>query len=281
MKPVNILCLLSDFGTNNRFTGIMKGVACTIDPQMKIYDITHDIEPYNIIEAAYLLADTIKYWPEGTVFSAVVDPGVGSHRKPVGIHTKNNRYIICPDNGLLTVVRDEVGIREIRDIIAGMNSLPGITKSSTFDGRDVFVYNAARLAAGKINFRDLGLLRKEPLLRFELPEPRAEVNQITGAITYVEKPFGNLSTNIKATLLNDRNWLHGKSYHVILNTGRKILMDEKIKYVKTFSDVKPGALLIYIDSEQRVGIARNKAPVKKDFRFDPNAKLTIVIKKEK
>ncbi len=278
MKSKFILCLLSDFGTGNRFTGIMKGVACSIDPELKIFDISHEIEPYNITAAAYLLSDTIKYWPEGSVFAVVIDPGVGSDRRPVGILTKNNRYIICPDNGLTTVVEDEIQITEVRAINTELNILPGIIKSATFDGRDVFVYNAARLAAGKIEFHQLGFLKKEPLLRLDLPKPDIEGNRISGSVTYIEKPFGNLATNIKAELFVHMKWSTGKLLHVKLIIGENILLDERIIYVKTFSDVGRGDLLIYIDSEQRIGIARNTAPVDKEGLLNSYAgKLTVSI----
>ena len=127
----NTLCLITDFGVNNRFAGIVKGVAYGIDPRLKIFDITHEIEPFNIKEAAYILSDTSKYWPGGTVFCVIIDPGVGSSRKSVAVITKKDQFIICPDNGLLTIVQKEIGIKEIRLIDASLLRLPGNQVSST------------------------------------------------------------------------------------------------------------------------------------------------------
>lgn len=259
MGNPHVLCLLSDFGLNNRFTGIMKGVACNTDPSLKIYDISHEVTPFNIVEAAYILGDTIPFWPEGTVFCAVIDPGVGTGRRAVGILTESGQYIICPDNGMLTIVQNELGIKAVRAIKGVGTVLPGVKKSQTFDGRDVFVYNAARLASGRLDFRDIGYLSKDPLVRLNLPQPVLENNAISGQLTYIEKPFGNICTNIRSRLIDDAGLKTGENYNVIITSGKKRIWERAIPFSSTFSDVDPGEFLMYIDSSQRLGIARNMA----------------------
>ena len=132
-----ILVLMSDFGLSERFVASMKGVVVSVDENIKIYDLTHSIEPYNIWEASQTLAGTIKFWPEGTVFVSVVDPGVGTDRKSVVLKTNSGHFIVTPDNGTLTFVVDQYGIAGLRKIDESINRLPGSEDSHTFHGRDV------------------------------------------------------------------------------------------------------------------------------------------------
>ena len=143
------LVLASDFGTTERFVASMKGVALSVDPYLQIHDLTHHIEPFNIWQASYMLAGTIDYWPEGTVFVSVVDPGVGTERRSVVAKTGTGQYVVTPDNGSLTLVADKQGILEIRQIDETINRRPGSESSHTFHGRDVYAYTGARLAAAR------------------------------------------------------------------------------------------------------------------------------------
>src|SRR5699024_8482883 len=108
--------LQTDFGRSDGAVSAMYGVALTVDPSLKIFDITHDIPPYNIWEASYRLYQTITYWPEGTVFISVVDPGVGTSRRSVVVKTVDHQYIVTPDNGTLTHIKNDIGIKEARVI---------------------------------------------------------------------------------------------------------------------------------------------------------------------
>jgi S-adenosylmethionine hydrolase len=143
----------------------MKGVAMSVSPDLKLFDLTHEIPAYNIWEAAYRLQQTVPYWPAGTVFVSVVDPGVGSARKSVVLKTKSGYFIVTPDNGTLTLIAQSQGIEAIREIDETKNRRPGSGESYTFHGRDVYAYTAARLAAGVISFEMLARYCLQKLLQ--------------------------------------------------------------------------------------------------------------------
>ena len=166
------LVLLSDFGLTERFVASMKGVALSIDPQLQVHDLTHQIEPFNIWQASYMLAGTIDYWPKGTVFVSVVDPGVGTDRRSVVAKTSSGHYVVTPDNGSLTLVADSQGIAEVRQIDEGVNRRPGSEDSHTFHGRDVYSYTGARLAAAIIDFEAVGPLLESDIVRLSYQKPK-------------------------------------------------------------------------------------------------------------
>jgi S-adenosylmethionine hydrolase len=258
MKPNNIVCLLTDFGISDRFTGIMKGVACSVDAGIKIYDISHEIPPYNIREASWLLSETLPSWPEGTSFVTVVDPGVGSGRKALAAKTRSGHYVFCPDNGILSLVEKNAGIEEVRLIDTHKNRLPGTSGSETFHGRDIFIYNAARVASGKISFESLGFLYTGILVSLDFPNARVTGQKIAGAITRIEEPFGNLCTNILSDEVFGNGWKSGDKVKVTIYSGKKPAWSGVSIIEKTFSSVPAGATVIYPDSSGRIGIARNR-----------------------
>ena len=151
-----IIVFQTDFGLKDGAVSAMKGVAMGVDTNLKLYDLTHEIPAYNIWEAAYRLEQTVQYWPAGTVFVSVVDPGVGTNRKSVVLKTKSGHFIVTPDNGTLTLVSESLGIESLREIDEAVNRRKNSEKSYTFHGRDVYAYTAARLASGKITYEQVG-----------------------------------------------------------------------------------------------------------------------------
>ena len=151
-----LLVFQSDFGNSDGAVSAMHGVANSVQRGIPIFEITHQIPQYNIWEASYRLLQTIGYWPKGTVFVSIVDPGVGSDRRGVVAKTGMNHYIITPDNGTLTHVKQFIGITEVREIDESINRLPNSGESHTFHGRDIFAYTGARLASGVIKFEEIG-----------------------------------------------------------------------------------------------------------------------------
>src|SRR6202158_1983593 len=135
-----IVVFQSDFGLKDGAVSAMKGVAMGVSTDLKLFDLTHEIPAYNIWEAAYRLEQTVSYWPAGTVFVSVVDPGVGTNRKSVVLKTNSGQFIVTPDNGTLTIVAQSLGIAAIREIDETKNRRPGSEKSYTFHGRDVYAY---------------------------------------------------------------------------------------------------------------------------------------------
>src|SRR5688500_8195442 len=152
----SVLVLQSDFGVLDGAVASMKGVAVGVSPDIHIYDLTHQIEPYNIWQGALRLAQTAEYWPAGTVFVSVVDPGVGTERKSIVLRTRSGHYFVTPDNGTLTLIAQSLGIESVREINEELNRRKNSKASYTFHGRDVYAYTGARLAAGIISFEEVG-----------------------------------------------------------------------------------------------------------------------------
>src|SRR6187200_46381 len=146
-----VLVFQTDFGLKDGAVSAMKGVAMSVSADLKIFDLTHEIPAYNIWEAAYRLEQTVPYWPAGTVFVSVVDPGVGTTRRSVVLKTKSGHFIVTPDNGTLTLTAQSLGVDTLREIDEAINRRKGSEKSYTFHGRDVYAYTAARLASGTIS----------------------------------------------------------------------------------------------------------------------------------
>ena len=165
------LVLQSDFGVKDVAVASMKGVAVGVSRDLDIYDLTHEIPAFNIWEASLRLAEVADYWPKGTVFVSVVDPGVGTERKSVVLKTRAGHFYVTPDNGSLTAVAKKYGIAAVREIDEAVNRLADSEKSYTFHGRDVYAYTGARLAAGVISFKEVG--RKLPREVIRIPYQEA------------------------------------------------------------------------------------------------------------
>src|SRR5215467_4136181 len=177
-----IVVFQTDFGLKDGAVSAMKGVAMGVSQDLKLFDLTHEIPAYNIWEAAYRLQQTAQYWPAGTVFVSVVDPGVGSTRKSVVLKTKSGYFIVTPDNGTLTLVAQSLGIAELREIDEKVNRRKGSEGSYTFHGRDVYAYTAARLAAGVISFEQVGPLLPAEVVNIPFQKAKLEGNRIKGTI---------------------------------------------------------------------------------------------------
>jgi hypothetical protein len=197
LHPSGLITLLTDFGDRDSFVASMKGVILTIHPDARIVDLSHQITPHQIEEAGYVLHSCYRSFPDGTIHVAVVDPGVGSSRRPLLVAT-SRCYFIAPDNGLLTrVLRDErhVEIRQIEQAPYRLQS-----EGATFDGRDLFAPAAAWLASGR-SFASFGRLVDDPV-RLQLDEPVWRDRELLGRIVSVDR-FGNLISNITAKHLDD------------------------------------------------------------------------------
>ena len=211
----NFLVLQTDFGTGDGAVSAMYGVALSVDPSVRVFDLTHEIPQYNIWEGAYRLYQTISYWPEGTVFVSVVDPGVGSERRSIVAKTETNQYIVTPDNGTLTQIKKHIGIVEARIIDENVNRLPKSGESYTFHGRDVYAFTGARLTSGIIPFEQVGP-EVEVCSIIELPLTEACLDKriITGNIDILDIRFGNLWTNIDRELFKQLEIEYGDSFEV-------------------------------------------------------------------
>ena len=162
------LVIQTDFGTKDGAVAAMKGVAVSVSPTLAIYDLSHENTPFDVWEAAYRLKQTAEFWPAGTVFVSVVDPGVGTARKSVVLQTKTGHFFVSPDNGTLTLVAAELGIAAVREIDETKHRRKGSENSYTFHGRDVYAYTGAQLAAGVSRFEDIGPLLAPKVVELKL-----------------------------------------------------------------------------------------------------------------
>ena len=256
MKPI---VFQTDFGLVDGAVSAMYGVAYCVDPNLRIHNLTHDITPYNIWEASYRLIQTINYWPEGTVFVSVVDPGVGSDRKSVVVKTRSGQYIVTPDNGTLTHILRLDGIEAAREIDEERNRLPRSGESYTFHGRDVYAYTGARLASGVIDFEGVGpLLAMEDLVRLPVVEPYLEDNTACGTIDVLDVRFGSLWTNIPRTLFLETGIRYGDRVIITIENDTRCVYRNIILFARSFADVNVGEALSYVNSLDCVAVAINQ-----------------------
>ncbi len=253
-----ILVLQSDFGLLDGAVASMKGVAVGVSRDIHIYDLTHQIEPYNIWQGALRLAQTAEYWPVGSVFVSVVDPGVGTERKSIVLRTKSGHFFVTPDNGTLTFVAPRLGIDAVREIDEAVNRRKNSEKSFTFHGRDVYAYTAARLAAGVITFEQVG--RELPARVVTIPHeaPRFEDGVVYGNIQTDDGNYGNLWTNVDRATFARLGAVHGDTVRVtILRLDREVLRLD-VPFVATFGAVEVGKPLLYLNSLDSVSLAINQ-----------------------
>jgi S-adenosylmethionine hydrolase len=254
-----IVVFQSDFGLKDGAVSEMKGVAMGVSPELKLFDLTHEIPAYNIWEAAYRLQQSVPYWPAGTVFVSVVDPGVGTSRKSVVLKTKTGQFIVTPDNGTLTLLAESLGIDQIREIDESVNRRQDSKKSYTFHGRDVYAFTAARLASGVITYEQVGpLLAKQEVV--SIPYQKAVLNGavIRGTIPVLDVQYGNVWTNIPGELFQQLGLSFGDQLTVkILYQGR-VAYRGMMPYSATFGAVEVGKPLAYLNSLLQLSFALNQ-----------------------
>jgi len=235
----------------------MKGVAMGVSPDLKLFDLTHEIPAYNIWEAAYRLQQTVEYWPAGTVFVSVVDPGVGTNRKSVVLKTRSGHFIITPDNGTLTLVAQSLGIAELREIDETVNRRKGSEGSYTFHGRDVYAYTAARLAAGVISFEQVGPVLPNEVVSIPFQKAKFENGKIKGTIAILDIQYGNIWTNIPDDVFKQLGVKTGDTVRVSIYHNNVKKFEGKMPYAETFGSVAKNKPLLYLNSLMQVSFALN------------------------
>ncbi|WP_407272434.1 S-adenosyl-l-methionine hydroxide adenosyltransferase family protein [Radiobacillus sp. PE A8.2] len=274
------LVLQSDFGLSDGAVSAMYGVANSVDGTIPIFDITHDIPPYNIWEASYRLLQTMMYWPEGTVFVSVVDPGVGTNRNSVVVQTETNQFIVTPDNGTLTHINKKIGIKKVRTIDENVNRLPKSGASHTFHGRDVYAYTGARLAAGIINYEQVGdELSLDTIVDLPFYEAYLDANQIAGIIDILDVRFGNLWTNVSRELFNKLDVEYGDTCEIIIQHETKPVYENTIIFGKSFAAISIGEPLLYINSLDNIAVAINQGSFANINKIGTGYNWKIMIRK--
>src|SRR5947209_3058192 len=239
-----VIALLTDFGTRDHYAGTMKGVALGICPDVTFVDITHDIPAHDVLAGALELAASYKFFPPGTIFLVVVDPGVGSSRRGIAADAGDHKFV-APDNGVLTAVLDEHVPRRVVELSERRYARP--TVSRTFEGRDRFAPAAAWLAKG-IELAALGR-SAGAIHHLEIPKPQVGGKGIDGQVLRVDH-FGNLITNI------DR-----RSFDKIADGPLDIRAGSHVvpRVVSTYADVPPGEVGALFGSTDHLEIAANGA----------------------
>jgi S-adenosylmethionine hydrolase len=260
-----IVVFQSDFGLKDGAVSAMKGVAMGVSADLKLFDLTHEIPAYNIWEAAYRLEQTVPYWPTGTVFVSVVDPGVGTTRKSVVLKTKTGQYIVTPDNGTLTLIASSQGIAEVRQIDEVLNRRKNSQESYTFHGRDVYAYTAARLAAGVITFEQVGIKLPNEVVQIPYQPAVKEGNKLKGTVSILDVQYGNIWTNIGGSLFNQLGLKYGDELHVEIFHNQEKVYSGDMPYGQTFGAVDKGKPLSYLNSLLQLSFALNQGDFAKTY----------------
>lgn len=276
----NPIVIQTDFGLSDGAVSAMYGVALSVDHELRLFNLTHDIPQYNIWDASYRLFQTVNYWPEGTVFVSVVDPGVGTDRLSVVVKTKSNQYIVTPDNGTLTHIDESVGIEAARIIDEEVNRLPNSGESYTFHGRDVYAYTAARLASGVITFDEVGpTYDVNQLVMLPITETVIRDGIITGNIDILDIRFGNIWTNIDRTIFLEQGMKYGDSIEVTIENNRRHIYKNIIKYGRSFADSRLGEPLLFVNSLDKIGVAINQGSFAKAYHIETGLDWKISFRK--
>lgn len=240
------ITFLTDFGVQDDFVGVCRGVMRGIAPEATVIDITHGIPPQAVTQGAVVLARSIPYMPV-CVHLAVVDPGVGSDRRPVAVRTHAGRVFVGPDNGLLMRAADREGIESARALTNARYHLEHVSR--TFHARDIFAPAAAHLASGA-DFADLGEpIEPDALVRVNLPEPEVGNRKLVGTVLTVDR-FGNLALNVTGEHLAELSLAPGDWVEV-----QFALDPYYAQFAETYADARPGELILYEDSYGAIAIA--------------------------
>jgi len=243
---VTVITFLTDFGLQDDFVGTCHGVIAGIAPDARVIDVTHGIEPQSVLQGAFVLRNTTRYLPVG-VHLAVVDPGVGGDRRAIAVATADGRTFVGPDNGLLMLAAEELGVTAAHELANQRYRLPEVSR--TFHARDVFAPAAAHLAAG-VAIAELGPpLDAADLVRIDVPDPEIGKSQISATVLSVDR-FGNVATNVRRPHIDALGLVNGDRVEV------RIALDRYYAFVAgTFADAVPGELILYEDSYGLITLA--------------------------
>ena len=277
-----MLVFQTDFTYKEGAVAAMYGVVKSVDIDIEIITATHEIPQYDTWSASYRLYQYIDFWPKGTIFVSVVDPGVGTSRRACVAKTKNGYYIVTPDNGTLTHVDHYFGIEEVRVIDETVNRLHREDNGavSIFHGRDLFGYCAARLASGIISYEEVGpAYDVSEIVRHEIYEAKIFDDRIEGMFEINDPNFGNLWTNV---LLNDfkKMFSMGENVHTVIYKNEEKVFDEKIPYFDSFGKAKAGSVMIYNNENNKIGMAEVTGNLCEDHHLSYGEEYKVVFSHE-
>jgi hypothetical protein len=268
-KYPQTIVFMTDFGVLDDSVAICRGVMYSVMPEVRIVDLTHQVTPFSILDGARFLYGATPYYPAGTVFVVVVDPGVGSTRKAIVAKSKRGQYFVLPDNGVITLVEQRDGIEAVHEI-TNTDWMIGTKLSSTFHGRDIFSPVGAHVARGEDWTKVGPEMAVGSLVRLELKAARMDDHGVTAEVIATDGPFGNLVTNLDGDDFLKLGYQRGQI--VPVKVGGK---EMKIKFVRTFSDVAVGETLLYIDSRGHLGLAVNQESFAAVYGVKPPVELFV------
>lgn len=266
MKP--ILVYQTDFTYKEGAVSSMYGVVKTVDRELEIMDGTHEIPQYDTWSASYRLFQTMRFWPEGTIFVSVVDPGVGTARRASVAKTKDGYYIVSPDNGSLTHMKKMDNIQEIREIDETVNRLRGKGTEGVgiFHGRDLFSYCAARLASGIIDFEGVGpSYPVAEVIEHETVDASIQGDMVKGTLEIDDPNFGNIWTNIPRKLFEQAGFNYGDTLETVIYYKDQPCFNQTLLFQYSFGFEKKGQPIIYNNELMNIALAVNQGSFKETF----------------
>lgn len=278
MKP--ILVFQTDFTYAEGAVSSMYGVVKSVDRELEIMDGTHQIPKFDTWSASYRLYQSVRFWPEGTVYVSVVDPGVGTSRRACVAKTKDGYYIVTPDNGSLTHYKKWIGIETVREIDESVNRLrgKGTDDVAIFHGRDLFGYTAARLASGIIDFEGVGPeYPVEEIIEHEILEPTVEPNKVMGIFEIEDPNFGNQWTNIPLKLFQEAGFSYGDMVHTVIQHEGEVVFEDDVLFHQSFGMVEKGKPIIYNNELSKVAMAVSQGSLIEEYgiKFGSDWKVTF------
>ena len=272
------LVFQTDFGLKDGAVSAMKGVAFGVSPSIPQFDLTHEIPAFNIWEASYRLKQAVPYWPAGTVFVNVVDPGVGTERKGVVAKTRDGHFIVTPDNGALTLLAENPGIESVRLIDTTQHRRPGSEASYTFHGRDIFAYVGGKLASHQITFDQVGKDLGTECIRLAHTPPSVKAGTLTGTIAVLDPQYGNVWSDIPKPLFDQLKLTTGTMLQFkILHEGT-VVASGKAPYEDTFGRVETGKPLVFLNSLLNVSLALNQGNFAAKYKVSSGLGWTIELR---
>ena len=272
--------LQTDFGEGSVSVSTMKGVCRIVDPTLEVFDSTHSVRPFDVLKASDALFYVIPFWPAGTVFVSVVDPGVGTSRKSCVALLENGSYVVTPDNGTLTYIKDRLGIKQVRQIDETTNRYPTTRDVHIFHGRDVYAYTAARLAGGVIDYEGVG--PEYPVSQIvEAPyvKPQKLPDGVYGMIADSSTHFGLVTTNIPFRWLAECGMEYGDNVKIRIEHAGGCVLEEIVPIAKSFGFVPEGSDLVYNSETSMIEVATNRRNMVVERNLGDGADWTLAVRK--
>lgn len=277
-----ILVFQTDFTYKEGAVCSMYGVVKSVDRSLEIFDGTHEIPHFDTWSASYRLYQSMRFWPKGTIFVSVVDPGVGTSRKACVAKTKDGYFVVTPDNGALTHLVAYTGIDEIREIDESRNRLQATVGTSIFHGRDLFGYCAAKLASGIISFEEVGpTYPVDEIVVHDILQPVLKEGRAEGIFEICDPNFGNLWSNIPVEEFIKSGFQYGDILNVTVSHKGQVVFTEQVPFAKSFGYVKQGDPVVYTNELMKLGLAISMGNFRETYHVDFGYDWIVILEKAK